>query len=419
MLSTRYSLGLSADGVPTLPLANFANRFSSALLALIKYLRSEEFKKHPKWASRMPFDAPTYDESGSLGHIVRPDIILTKDGPRICELDFVPSGRGWTMDGLVGDSRNEFLDSFGAWYSAMGVDRVYYATGTVTTCRPEADLFAYALSERAGLDIRSINMDEDVVNGVGIVDRLFYRSELRQPERVVGKRVITAEPWLDSKMVFAVVHDRSMDDELMRALGADHLNFLREVMIETHLISDVKAQRPEFFEHMLGQEKVQMHNEHSGNLVTSMRARRHGWLLKNTDVETDTSWGCRGVVLGSRVGEGVWAAALTEGVAPKRKALGRNPIVQAFQASVDFTDLWNAAVAGEIRVPDHERFGMRIDDVARRPAEHAVNARIGAYFLVSHVNDRVIVPKYGAVTLRQDPLAHGAGDARIASFQLA
>lgn len=55
----------------------------------------------------------------------------------------MPSGRGWVLSGLVSDAdRVSFLREFAHRYEAMGSTCVYYATGTVTECREEADLFA-------------------------------------------------------------------------------------------------------------------------------------------------------------------------------------------------------------------------------------------------------------------------------------
>ena len=74
-------------------------------------------------------------------------------------------------------------------------------------------------------------------------------------------------------------------------------------------------------------------------------ANRRGWVVKNSDVETDASWGSRGVVVGSQYTEKVLARALLDNVPPPRKDLGRNPVLQRFAHSDDLREIWDALAA--------------------------------------------------------------------------
>ncbi|ANP52421.1 hypothetical protein J2Z21_008352 [Streptomyces griseochromogenes] len=385
-----------ADDLVTLPVDGFFQRLAKALPPLIRFTLGPTLREHPKWGRRLPFSVPGYGAFASPGHVCRPDVLLTSQGPRICELDFVPSGRGWVLAGLVSDAdRIAFLREFAHWYESMGSTRVYYATGTVTECREEVDLFSGALRDMLGFDITSINIDVDTPAPHGLVDRLFYRSELEHPLRTGGHRVVTAEPWLDSKMIFAVLHDASLTAVLEESIGAENLAFLRKACIESYLFDDVRSALE------------------SGALVPGDRS---AWVLKATDVEERQCWGSRGVVLGRQRSDREWSALL-RGEGPDREALGRWPILQRFERSSDFSALWNAGVEGKVPVAAPERLGKRPSPVTRRPASGRVNGRLGTYFLVSHESDRIFVPPLGPLCLRQHPLTHGTADSVTMSFR--
>lgn len=392
------------DRLATLPLRHFTDRFARVLPGLIRFLRSEELRRHPKWGKFMPFDVAPYGKDASLGHICRPDIILTDQGPRITEIDFVPSGRGWTMMGIPSSGeRRLHLEAYRQWYAGMGYGvpnrPVYYATGSTTVCREETDLFAAGMRQ-LGIAVQSVNIDSDQLDAHGLVDRLFYRAELARPLRRGTPRIITAEPWLDSKMVFAVVHDTTMTNVLTKYVGADGLAFLREVLIRTYLLEDIVRRR--------------------GEALTRLIENRSNYVLKSTEVEEPWSWGARSVVIGSRMGRNNWEVAVRFAAGnPPRKELGRHPIVQPFCQSKDFGALWNGVVNGQLATPDPVRFGKPVDSATTRPAKSPVYARVGIYFLVNNRAGRVHVPPHGVLTLRQDPLAHGASDAIITAFKIA
>jgi hypothetical protein len=291
--------------------------------------------------------------------------------------------------------RVSFLREFAHWYEAMGSGRVYYATGTVTECREEADLFALALRSALGFDITSVNIDDGLPSPHGLIDRLLYRSELKRPLRSGGHRVATAEPWLDSKMIFAVLHDASLTTVIQEEIGARNLAFLREACIGSYLFDDIRAELE------------------SGAREPS---DRNTWVLKVTEVEEPRSWGSRGVVLGCQLTERRWCALLG-GEGPDRKTLGRWPIAQRFERSLDFTALWNAGAEGQVPVVSPEKMGKRPSRVTQRSASGPVNGRLGVYFLVSHEGDCVFVPPLGPLCLRQHLLIHRMADSVVMPFR--
>jgi hypothetical protein len=392
------------DGRVMVDLHDFSRRFAAALPPLLEYLKSPQFACHERWARLMPFDVPSYGRRPSVGHCVRPDILLTADGPRVCELDFVPSGRGFTLAELGSPEREALLSAFDSWYEAMEAGHVLYATGTTTVCFLETVRFAQALHQLTDRAIEAVNIDDVPSTHGALVDRLFYASECDRPGGVDAHTVITAEPYLDSKMVFAVVHDAEMTGDLTAAVGAENLAFLREVMIETHALTRLRAEEPEF-----------LVNEVLGRAADGS-ARRHGWLVKTADVESAASWGSRSVVLGPGSTEAVFAAAIRGGIARGRKDLGRRQVLQPFLESDDLRRVWDAAVDGDVAAPDPAKFGWAAGPATQQPATRKVYGRFGLFFLVANTTGQVFVPPAGPLTIRQDRVAHGAPDALILPF---
>lgn len=377
------------EGLPALEFGGFIGSVSRALPGIVSLLHDREVAEHPVWGHRIPFHVEPYGIGSSVGHIVRPDVVWTQTGPMICELDFVPAGRGLLLSsGLECNRRERFLEVFRVWYESMGFSRVLFATASKEgeLYRNEIELFARAL-RACGVSISWANIE--LVDSAGaLVDRLFYRSEMNNPLCPIKGEVITKEPFLDSKMIFALIHAPEMEPVSLKHLGQESLRFLRSIFPRTYALEEVR------------------NNE---TLFREVCGNRGEWVLKNTDVETSSSWGARGVMVGKRFTGKVWGAAL-EGLLTK-KNLGRYPIVQRFVQSLDFSQMWDAGVGGDISLCDPGVFGLSTDPIVREKARKEVTARVGMFFLMDNVRRRVLVPDTGLITLRQDPLAHGASDA--------
>ncbi|MGW2631253.1 hypothetical protein ACWC2K_18195 [Streptomyces chattanoogensis] len=312
-------------------------------------------------------------------------------------MDFVASGRGWLLASLPDRSDQlDFLQGFADWYTSMGAERACYATGTVTECRAETQFFAQRMRENLDLDITAVNIDAEPVARSALVDRLFYRSELAQPLRLGSRRVVTAEPWLDSKMIFAMLHDPSMTDSLTESIGKQNLAFLRSVCIESYPLTDALS-HPQ--------------RETLGILDRSQ------WVLKATDVEKDWSWGSRSVVLGRTRTQDQWLDYL-RGARIDQNLLGRRPILQRFTKSLDFASVWNEAAQGRLATSDPTRFGKGRHATSHLPAQHPVTGRLGFFFPVSHADGKTFTPRLGTLCLRQNPLTHMTDDAMSLAFRL-
>ncbi len=392
--------------IATLDLGDFNARFAAAIGPLFRAVGSDEIRYHPIWGPLIPYDIASYSRHLSAGHIVRPDIVLTTAGPRITEIDTVPSGRGWSLLPLPLRLQADMCRSYAAWYTRLGFENVFYAHGTTTSCGPEAQYWAQMMRTHTGMNITAGNIDEvDSVPDGTLVDRLFYSSELARTFEHFGAQVITAEPYLDSKIIFALVHDPDMTDTLTRLIGRENLDFLREVLIKTYMLGDVVT-NPEKF---------------GLNLITDVigdgaRNTRQFWVIKSGEVENDWSWGSRSVVLGGRFSRKVWEDAVRGFGNPKNKIIGKLPVLQQYAASLDFRQWWDAAAHGQIAMAYPPFLGKGHDpNIYEQAVEKTqVFARIGIFFLLDRTGATTLPA--GMATLRQDPLAHGAKDAQFLSF---
>ncbi len=378
-------------GVPSLAIKEFADALAHPLLNLVRALKLPELRTHPVWGSLLPFDMRPYGTRPSPGHIIRPDIILSPEGFKVVEFDFIPSGRGIVLNCLTDASdRAAFITAFVAWYQTMSFKRVAYAT---TVDRPLVEDARYFCAQlrRYGFDIRDVDANEYEHKKDELFDRLFYHGTLKHP---IGRvTTLTSECWLDSKLVFALIHDPKMSGWMERNVGKEEYAFLKAATPETFLV-----------------------NPHDPQLTQFVK-EKDAWVLKNTDVETNACWGSRGVVIGRKFRANAFRRFLQDDNPPKSKELGAHPILQRFIASVDFSPWWVDIATGVVKKPDTDALSLCADIAG--PTEH-VYARLGIYYLISCASAAAIryVP-FGLATLRQDELAHGARNALFCAFRIA
>jgi hypothetical protein len=391
--------------LPEIKVGHFVEKFANILPRLLDLYDDPSLSADPVWSKALSLSLTPYGGKGarSAGHMVRLDGLVSEDGQvRFTEMDFVPGGVGTVAEYLRGDDRDEFLDSFRTWYQGLPASRFLLATGSRTTLAEENQLFCAMMQER-GVSILPINIDRHrlIANDEMIV-RLFYRSECDH-EPPTGGRYITAEPWLDSKALFALVHDNSQRKLLGKYLNQSEVDYLRQAMPETYLHSNIMRDASPWYLNMLAQGEFS------------------SWLMKSADVETDYCWGARSVMLG----------VMYEGMAPARlrrafllgesvtdqKTLGEVPIVQRFHRSRDFRDVW--ATFGTASTSLSLPASSSPNTHARESTdEKHVSGRVGLYFLVDRERREVITPRFGYLTLRESPLTHGTSDSRQGAFKI-
>ena len=392
----------TADCVYEVPLRDFMLQFSKELPKLIRLLKSTAMREHPRGRQLIPYHVENYGNGVTAGHCVRPDIVLTEDGPIICEIDYVASGRAHLITSLrrMPTAREQVLQGFADWYRAMGVDSVLYGTGTKTSCFLETQIFAEAMQQEVGFDLQAVNLDEYPDLNGRFVDRLTYATEMCSIEdgRVYLRQstVTTAEPFLDTKATAILVHDPVMQELLIKSLGKVAVKFWQRVMPISFLQKEVDEQAMQI-----------------------VRTNPRHWVFKSTDVETDTCWGCRGTIVGSAYRAGDLVKYLSTGKKLGRKDTGPNPMVQALGESIDFTELWNRSVSDPNTLADARVFGREVSDLCRNPAQSKVYGRIG-FFLPIDTSGKAYtsVSDFAEIVLRQSPIVHGASDAVAVAARL-
>jgi hypothetical protein len=376
-------------------LRDFLTSLSKALPKLIRFVGSDVVRAHSLWGRVIPFHVPSYGSRPSLGHAIRPDILITKDGPKFTELDFVASGMGGIPSALGTEQAREVVDAIGSWFRNMGVRRIRFATASTTTADSECAAIAKFLRQK-DWDAQAINIDTfaEAPNPKTVISRMFYSAEMKMPQHMRQLRdriVITAEPWLDTKAVFALVHDRDMTTELERALGADNLAFLRTAMPETWLIAKLDDQQRD-----------------------AIRKDQAQFVIKATDVETETCWGSRAVIPGIQCSPERFGQALMG-----TPELGAWPIVQKFHQSLDFSSVWNRMIGGEFS--DYYPLVSERKKNIWAPIHEYVGAKFGVFFLVVNDRDRDMcefIP-YADTALRPNSaILYFADDAKPAIFQV-
>jgi len=394
--ATKRPSAASANVVlPEIRLREFLMSISKALPKLIRFIGSDVVRAHPLWGRVIPFHVPSYGSYPSSGHSVRPDILITKDGPKFTELDFVASGMGGIPSALGTEQAAQFVDVVESWLRAMDTEHIRFATGSTTTADSECAAIAQLLRKR-GWDAQAINIDSftEAHHPKTLISRMFYSAEMKMPEsmrHLPGRRVVTAEPWLDSKAVFALVHDPLMTGSLERALGANNLAFLRSAMPETWLIRNLDHEQ----------------------MATILDAQQQ-YVIKATDVETSTCWGSRAVIPGIQCSRARFAQAL-RGTCE----LGRWPIVQKFHQSLDFRETWNRMVDGEFS--DHYPLISERDPKIWEPVSEYVGAKFGVFFLVVNHPDKDIctfAPFADTALRKNSAILFFAQDAKPAVFQV-
>lgn len=386
-----------------LEILDFSKKLGQHLSQLLIWLKSDKcfLKKDPVWKDLIPFHKENYGNSASIGHCIRPDIIKTEAGFKVCELDFSPSGRGYISRYLEEKPEEQklFLSAFADWYKKMGAQKFLYATATITVCEKEAAYFCSSLKKYFDINIVSGNIDHAIPRN-RVIDRLFYRSELCNEEKLFrNNSVITSEPYLDSKAIFALFHTPEISQKIRRSLGDNSFIFLKSVFPETHLL-----------ENPLMNGKIIESIIHETNL-------RNQWLIKSGDVEENNTWGSRSVVVGKRTSAKEFIKILTRkdsstGNGRSKKIIHNFPLLQSFEPTVGMEKYWNDCAHGT------HAFSSEQDAIT--PTERGVYGRIGVYLLINSNNPKeVIIPRYGCMTLRHnEPLAHGSRDAVFVPFKI-
>jgi len=319
----------------------------------------------------------------SVPPVLRPDVLLTDEGPVACELDSVPGGIGLLgclsrlyereglacaggPDGMVAGFRRAMSHAAGS--AAPGATAIVVSNES-RMYRPEMRWLAQALRDAGdpawAVDpeaVRAVRTDRASGNGLAIAtpqgDRLValvYRffelfdvpnvphaDEILDAARLKHVRLTPPpKPHLEEKLLFALLHHRALEPVWEKLLGEREHGELKALVIPTWVL-DASPVPPHATVAGL---------ELAGRPVQSWEALEHlsqkarALVLKPSGFGED-AWGSHGVRFGADLPAAEWAATVRRALAD----FPRHPwILQPHRRpSVIPVAYWDAA-AGEVR----------------------------------------------------------------------
>jgi hypothetical protein len=257
-----------------------------------------------------------------LPRVIRPDIILTEEGPRITELDSVPGGIGLTawlnqtyaamQDGgppIIGGADGMTQGFAGIFDDAPGVNIVI--SQEAQTYRPEMDWLAGQLGER--FRVRDGRFS-DFKNGEAVY-RFFELFDL--PNVPNSKQIIDAalagqlqltsppKPIFEEKMLFGLLWNRHLRGFWRQELGERFLQRLQALAPYTWIVDPAP---------LPPQGALPQLELTDWEQLKALSQRERELILKVSGF-SDKAWGARGVHLGSDLSTADWAAAVDTAIA--------------------------------------------------------------------------------------------------------
>ncbi len=360
----------------------------SALLSFYKAVNSLYLRDGPDWArdyldigkpEELLRHARMNYQKHALPGIIRPDIILTDDGPVITELDSVPGGFGH-LDCLSAAYENAGFDLIG---SERGVsegfaEMIRRASGrNQPVCAivvsdesvdylPEMEYLSREL-RASGLEAYAVRPKELQFTEEGlfidpegeglridVLHRFFELFDLLNIPKselisyAARKRLVTVTPpykhFLEEKLMMALLHSRLLDDYWHKAIGEEDYSRLKRTVSETAILDN----RP-----------VPPHAEISGFRWKGRPLRDWRDLESGTQKErrlvikpsgfSPLAWGSRGVKIGHDMSQEEWANAVGQAIA----SFDTSPwVIQPFREGAIHRVKYHDESAGEIKEMD-------------------------------------------------------------------
>lgn len=273
-----------------------------------------------------------------LPGIIRPDVLLTENGPRITELDSVPGGMGLT-DALNARYAAAGFDVAGGKDGmAAGMEQMLRAASPVDSpnvalvvsdesgaYRPEMGHLANRLRSR-GLNIRVIRPEEVAFeeNGLSFADtgaridvlyrffELFDLPNIPKAELILyaarkGTVVLTppAKPELEEKLSMALFHHPALSAFWTEALGEERFRLLSGLFPRTWVLDPTPVPGHAVIPGLtVNNAPVQ-----SWQTLATLGQKARRFVVKPSGF-SETAWGSRGVSVGHDMSETDWAEAL-------------------------------------------------------------------------------------------------------------
>lgn len=326
-------------------LADLLNRLGPALLSFYEaadslYLKSaypwvNEYLDQGKPESTVDHSHMNYQKRRLPG-IIRPDIILTEDGPRITELDSVPGGMGQ-------------LDAMSALYARLGFEIIGSARGMLggfdrmirseagmddpalaivvsdesADYRPEMDWLARGLREigRRAWMVRpeEITFTEDGLyvdnTRLDVVYRFFELFDLKNIPKsellayAAKKKIVTVTPpykhHLEEKMLLALLHHPMLAEFWVGSMGLDDYLMLKELVPKTWILDP----RPVPPHAVISDFRFRDRLIQDWRVIGQGTQKERRLIIKPSGF-SPLAWGSRGVVVGHDVSSEEWASAV-------------------------------------------------------------------------------------------------------------
>lgn len=284
-----------------------------------------------------------------LPRVIRPDIILTEDGPKITELDSVPGGMG-QLDAMsllysqlgypvLGSARG-ILDGFDAMLrAAAGMDNPVVAivvSDESADYRPEMDWLAGQLRElgRRAWMVRpeDLTFTEDglFISAEGeelrvdVVYRFFELFDLPNIQKwelvayaAKKKRVVVTPPYkhhLEEKILLALIHHPMLADYFSNALGRDDYELLHDLVPKTWVLDP----RPIPPHATIAGFKFREKPVQDWMVITEGTQKERRLIIKPSGF-SPLAWGSHGVVAGHDVSSEEWKTAVEAALASFNK----------------------------------------------------------------------------------------------------
>jgi hypothetical protein len=253
--------------------------------------------------------------------VIRPDIILTENGPRITELDSVPGGIGLTAwlnqtyaamqnggPAVIGGPDGMTQGFAGIFDDAPTVNIVI--SEEAHTYRPEMTWLARQLGGR--FQVRDSRF-ADFKDGEAIYRffELFDLPNVANSKQIIdtalaGRIRLTAppKPIFEEKMLFGLLWNRHLRAFWRQELGERFFERLQQLVPYTWVV-DPSPLPPQAAIPELGLTDWQQ--------LKTMSQRERELILKVSGF-SDKAWGARGVHLGSDLSTSDWAAAVDEAI---------------------------------------------------------------------------------------------------------
>lgn len=280
-----------------------------------------------------------------LPRIIRPDIILTENGPRITELDSVPGGVGQ-------------LDAMSAIYAGMGFDIIGSARGMLmgfdAMLRDAAEMddpavaivvsdesagyrpeMAWLAEELRGLGRRAWMLKpEDVIfteDGLFVQEagervridvlyrffELFDLKNIPKSELIIyaakKKRVVVTPPYkhyLEEKMLLALLHHPTLEAYWVETLGPGDFQMLTELVPRTWILDP----RPVPPHAVIADFRFRGEPVQDWRVVATGTQKERRLVIKPSGF-SPLAWGGHGVVVGHDVSGEVWSQSVQQALA--------------------------------------------------------------------------------------------------------